>query len=76
MALNHEFGDYPKVPSGISGDIEVVHQTNSETSRQAMIAQRAIFDELLDRQTCGMTTSDEDLLIAQRLASEVAQGYN
>jgi len=76
MELNQEFGNGRSVPTGISGDVFVGHESGSEASRQALLAQQAMYGELLDRQAAGLTTPDEDAFIARRFASEVAQGYN
>jgi hypothetical protein len=75
MSLNQEFGDR-HVPYGISGDLYVGHEAGSTESQRALMAQKVLFDEMLDRQAAGMSTPDEDRYVAQRLQSEVAQGYN
>lgn len=76
MSLNQEFGDNRHVPYGISGDLYVGHETGSTESQRALLAQKAVFDEMLDRQAAGMSTPDEDRYLAERLLSEVAQSHN
>lgn len=76
MALHQEFGDRPFIPTGISGDIALGHESGSEESRRALLAQRALFDELLDRQAQGLTSFEEVMEIAERFLSDIAQGYN
>ncbi|MDQ5931933.1 MAG: hypothetical protein QG649_18 [Patescibacteria group bacterium] len=76
MSLNQEYGDTPFVPVGISGDRQLGHESGSEASRQALIAQQAFYNEMLDRQAAGLTTPDEELEIARRIANAVAHDYN
>jgi hypothetical protein len=76
MSINQEFGELRSVPYGISGDFSIGHESGNKASRQALLAQQAIFDALLTRQDAGLTTPDEDAYITQRMASQVAQDYN
>ena len=76
MSLNQEFSEGNYVPTGISGDFQVGHESSNEESRRALLAQQAVFDEMVDRHSAGLTTPDEDRYIAERFAREVAQGYN
>jgi len=76
MAIHERFGDGNPVPTGISGDFTIGHEAGSEQSREALLAQRAMLDEALDRQAAGLTTPDEDQMIARVFIADQAHGYN
>lgn len=76
MTIHQGFGDRLPAPTGISGDFSIGHESGSDASRQALLAQQAYFNELLDRQAAGRTTPDEDALIQRHFDADLAHGNN
>lgn len=76
MAISQEFGDRPPAPTGITGDHSVGHESGSETSRQALLAQRAFLDSITDKVAAGNATPDEEALLQRAFQADHAHGYN
>lgn len=74
MGLNKEFGDKQLVPTGVSGDLPIGHETGSEASRQALLVQQAYLNELLDRSAAGQCTPDEEEQIGRLFMTDRAHG--
>lgn len=76
MSLNQEFGDRPLTPAGISGDLSIGYESGSRESQEALLAQRAHFDELVDRVHAGTATPDEEYQVLQHFAADRAHGLS
>lgn len=65
-------GELP--PTGITGDVQKIHESSSEASRQALLAQQVRMNDLLERHAKGETTPDEDRQIQYVFMADLAHG--
>jgi len=76
MTLNQEFSESRVVPTGISGDIPSGYELARSASRNALLAQQAYVNELLDRSATGQASEDEERIIARIFLPDQAHGNN